>query len=270
MPITRRATASIVTIIILISFGVVFINITGILVPLEQTYHFESYVNPETAKGNFSVIKLINMDDCNLTVSCVDNPELVYSVDIEFYEPTRAGYDFKITQRDQSFELGVSDFTSESFKAELVRMKSVNLVLGSGFVYHLRIHGGKLNSSIVLENEVHLDQYFQYLANGTLKISFENDVNYPRGWFSADFDQDSDRFEDYYLFDIVNITIDLPSIAACEILANCDTFVLLENVGWTQVSIWNSYRSGNFENSDYRLHIDIDASTTYATLLAET
>jgi len=87
---------------------------------------------------------LTDIQDCNLTISFVDEPSLLYSIDVELYEAAPSS---------SAFVLTVEEWFDIRFEASM-SMKRLQVVLGSGVPYKIVVSGSDVNATFVYDNDV--------------------------------------------------------------------------------------------------------------------
>ncbi|MHA1927760.1 MAG: hypothetical protein ACTSV2_04165 [Candidatus Thorarchaeota archaeon] len=161
------------TVAVVLSLIVVGAGITLILFPQSSdSFHFEANV-PEGEVYRFS-IWMEDLLDCTLNVSFIDDPELLYRMDVELYEPHSAS---------SAFDLTISDYgdTYRIFQVSFegkIRIKTLQLVLGSGVPYEILVTGLDVNATIVYgNNAVGSDASLFYSATGSIvNLIFTEDM----------------------------------------------------------------------------------------------
>ncbi|MFW9837908.1 MAG: hypothetical protein ACFFE7_10330 [Candidatus Thorarchaeota archaeon] len=101
----------------------------------------------ELPEGEYDhiTIQLRYIRDCTLNVSFVDDPDLMYTISIQLYEPSTAS---------AAFDIEIIDYV-QSFWTQIdgkVPMKSIQLVLGTGLPYELGVTGSNVNATIIYAN----------------------------------------------------------------------------------------------------------------------
>lgn len=144
--------------------------------PFSDMFHIESR-SPTDRRITASYVDLglVDLEDCNLTVSFVNDTSLVYSMDIQLYNPTL---------RTSAFQLTVENYTAFIFARfnAAVRIRSLNLTLGTGKPYFLSVWQGiNVNCTVTYANGALLGQGLNYEATGTLRFIFLEDVNFAAG-----------------------------------------------------------------------------------------
>ncbi len=157
------------------------------------TFHYEEYVNSENIEEMLFVITEI--EDANVTVRFEDDTSLLYRLDVGLY-PWSEGH--SIQTEDNGY---VTDVTLKGNG----RIRSVDLVLGTGIFYKLHITpgvGSMLNTVVTYDNGALLYYHksdFQYVASGFLKFNFKENASFAGTHFDADIQCDD-----------LELNIDLP------------------------------------------------------------
>jgi hypothetical protein len=134
----RRAVAVVLALII-VGAGTVLL-----LLPRSDTHHGLIRGLPE---GSYTRVTfhLNDIQDCSMNVSFIDDPELLYSLDVQLYEPSPAASAFDLTVSEGTNPLQVT-FVGK------VRIKEIRLVLGSGMPYGVGVLGSNVNATVVYGN----------------------------------------------------------------------------------------------------------------------
>ena len=138
----NRKVAAIAIAIIVVGAGAVLL----LLPRSADTFHLEKNL-PE---GNYTSVsfQLKDIQDCSLNVSFVDNPTLLYSMDIRLYTSSPVS---------TAFDLSVNGENLAQLDVELdgkTRIKNINLVLGSGVPYAIGVLGTNVNATAIYSNNV--------------------------------------------------------------------------------------------------------------------
>ena len=91
---TRRGIALIVAAVVIGASTTLVVLQSGVLIEPRLQYHVEMRYEAGDELNRLCSIRLFNMHDTNVTVFSVDDPLLLYSLDIDLYEPGRIGHDF--------------------------------------------------------------------------------------------------------------------------------------------------------------------------------
>ena len=266
---TRRGIALIVAAVVITTLVVMQ---SGVLVEPRLQYHVEMRYETGDEINNWCSIRLWNMHDTNVTVSCVDDPLLLYSLDIVLYEPGRIGHDF-ILETSQT-KLYLNDYEGYDLNDPpiLYRMKSVSVILGSATNYSVFVTGGYLNSSISLGDgtAVNLLNRIGYLANGTLKLHLGHNVTYYRypefQQFYININDNSDWYHSFYDLESTQITIDLPRPWECRIRGLWHERTTTENIGWTPIDPRGKPSTPGYDSGSSRIDFELYARRVTASL----
>lgn len=152
---TKKVVGAVVILVAVVGLVVVFMGL-----PATQTsFHYErQYPADETRK----VYLEIDTIDTNITITFVDDPRLMYSVDVVQYEPGDHH-----NARYQELET-VIDFSIERPS----RAKSIDVVLGTGTYYDIILSGTNFNVSVVYDNGALLEGQ-ECIVSGTGSLYFE-------------------------------------------------------------------------------------------------
>ncbi len=180
----RKSAIAIAIVALVVTSGVVVVlTLQGIPEGENPTtptleYHYErDLVSTDPSR---IIVRMDDIVDCEITISFANDTSLLYSVDIEFYEPMIHGDDFNWFDNNQGW-IGVNTGTLSGF--DPVRVKSIGLVLGNSCVYDIAVEGWNVSASILYDNGIHLsdDSYFQYKdwdsESGDVLIFMDSDVN---------------------------------------------------------------------------------------------
>ncbi len=169
--------------------------------PFSDMFHIESR-SPTDRRITASYVNvgLVHLEDCNLTISFVNDSSLVYAMDIQLYSPTLMTSAFQLTVENYTGFIHVTLIAA-------VRIRSLNLTLGIGKPYSLSIlQGVNLNSTVTYSNGAVLGKDLSYDATGTLRFIFLEDINFTLGGFYAHIGPTKPYPE------IVYVYVDLPSM----------------------------------------------------------
>lgn len=89
---------------------------------------------------------LTGLQDCSLNVSFIDDPDLMYEIDVELYESQPA---------PSAFDLSVDQFLDIRFEG-ILSIKSLQVTLGSGVSYMIRVSSfcSNVNATFIYANNV--------------------------------------------------------------------------------------------------------------------
>ncbi|MHA1935174.1 MAG: hypothetical protein ACW97A_07820 [Candidatus Thorarchaeota archaeon] len=186
---TRAKTALVITGLILgAALSIIFVTNS-----LGLTFHYEEYMNSDELEEVLFVIT--DIEDANLTIRFEDDRDLLYRLDVGLY-PWSEGHSINI--EDKGY---VTDVTLRGNG----RIRSVDLVLGTGVFYKLHITpgvGSMLNTIVTYDNGALLYYHksdFQYVASGSLTFNFKENASFVGTHFDADIQCDN-----------LELNIDLP------------------------------------------------------------
>ena len=275
---TRRGIALIVAAVVIGATTTLVILESDVLVEPRLQYHVEVRYEAGDEPNRWCSIRLLNMHDTNVTVSCVDDPLLLFSLDIELYKPGRIGRDFILETSQTKLNLNYYEGYNLYDPQILYRMKSVRVILGSATNYTFFVNGGNLNSSISLGDgtTVNLLNKFDYLANGTLKLHLGHNITYYRWpefqkyYITIDDNQEYHEFYSFYDLESTQITIDLPRPWECSIWGGWHEWTTTENIGWIPINphngvIWSIATPG-YDNGSSRIDFELYSRRVNASL----
>ena len=154
--------------VVVVGLIVVFVGL-----PANQTqYHYErAYPADETRKVSI----LLDVRNTNVSVTFIDNPELMYSVDVVQY--TAGDHHHSYYQEwgapENSFDYHVDSLTDEG-------IKEINVVLGTGTYYSIFIEGTNNNASVVFDNGAVLSgqEILMSAVQGDFYFELNEDVSF--------------------------------------------------------------------------------------------
>ncbi len=197
-------------------------------------------------------LSLGELEDTNLTVSFVEDDSLLYSFDIELYEPASAGDAYTFN----------TDYLEFHYLEPHVRIRSINLTLGTGVPYSLNVWGTNLDSEIIYDNGALVDGTLTYQANGTLLVVVTEDIV-----MSGNLDISGPTNTASIALSALYLDIDLPTGVGGELHLESFGSVpisFVDRVGWT----WDGFEA--YETAPGTYTVDITAgycSQVYANLL---
>ena len=191
----RRMQALIVVAVVVTTGMGVFLVVN----PYSDTFHLENrFPVDRRVTASFVDLGLVNLEDCNLTVSFVNDTSLVYAMNIQLYSPILMNSAFQLTVENKTALIFVR------FNAA-VRIRSLNLTLGIGKPYLLSIwQGVNLNCTVTYTNGALLGRGLRYEATGSLRFIFLENVNFTLGGFEAQIGPTKPNPEMVYVY------VDLP------------------------------------------------------------
>ena len=172
----------------LVAVGVVSIlaiagvSIVLVLNPYGTDFHLEERFPIWTVDSACIQLEMYNLRDCCLNISFVNDTSLMYRIDIQLGSAAFRNSAFAFQSQYVSYELW------QVYLNAWMPMRSVNIVLGTGKPYDLRIGGTNLTSTVVYSNGSLLTKVynngvadkteFSYGASGSLLFVFLQDVSY--------------------------------------------------------------------------------------------
>ncbi len=161
-----------------VGVAVILVAVVGVLVvfvglPASSTqFHYErAYPADETRKVNI----LLDVRNTNVSVTFVDDPNLMYSVDVVQYSTGDHHHSYYQEWGDPHFSL---DYHIDSLTDEGI--KEVNVVLGTGTYYVIYIEGANNNASVVFDNGAVLagQEILMSAAQGDFYFELTEDVSF--------------------------------------------------------------------------------------------
>jgi len=216
----RRSVAVAVVLIVSISVFIVFIGL-----PLTQTsFHYaRQYPSSETRRV---MVHLYDLDytSTNVTVSFLDDPTLLYSIDVIQYYPGlyHLVYFYDGAPWDQTLLfVGICGNGNE-------QVASVAITLGTGTYYALELDG-RLNVSVNYDNGAWLrgQEVVVSCGGGRFEFTLGEDVNFTDSGLDVQTGLGTDLFLDIDLPDGMNGKLELPPAV---------DFAYSEMVGWSLIS----------------------------------
>jgi len=161
--VKRRTAAIVLTLMVAVSvltIGIGFV-IAG------TRYSFQEQVPGEVSQATLTISQLT---DCNLTITFTDEPNLFYRMDIEYYEPVPIWSAYPLRE----ITVGPVAATAQIYPSR--RVRSLNITVGPAVyrLYFFRCHN--LNSTIVYDGAVELNQTLWYYASGSLNVIVTEDI----------------------------------------------------------------------------------------------
>ena len=158
-----------------LGLGLVVVAIVGVLgVPFvmkttSSTYQHEEYL-PELNSRNTRVF-LSDLEDANITVTFTNEPDLWFRMSVTQYTS-------RVRHRIETY----TDSSSSTLTMELtsvIRIKSINLELGTDVVHSIQISGENLNTLVVVDNGAKISEsFFHYYSTGILQFIMTENVNF--------------------------------------------------------------------------------------------
>ena len=189
----RRILAIGIGMLVLVSGVIVYSMMpTPLLIPAKTQYHYER--NLTSTDPRTTLVRLFEVADSEILISFINDPELLYSVDIEFSEPMSHWEDFTWLDAHQPpANLDEFNFIGINTGALInghimlpdlsdVPVKSINLTLGISSSYEIQVKGKNMTTTVRYDNGARLNESeLQYhdLANegGDVFIYMASDVN---------------------------------------------------------------------------------------------
>ena len=164
----RRTAAIAVTGVVLVSMVAV-----GVVILMADTrYHFERPISVGISK--FQLL-LHEISDCNLTLLFSEDPALLYSMDIEYYNPV------PIWSADPFDRLTVGPEAAGVDISTTQRVRSLNITVGPAAYSVYVFRCWNFNSSIIYDGIVTQNQTFYYFASGMLTLTVTEEVGFNIG-----------------------------------------------------------------------------------------
>ncbi|MHA2265999.1 MAG: hypothetical protein ACXAEN_26695 [Candidatus Thorarchaeota archaeon] len=181
--------------------------------------HYEASMQEQY---QYAGIHIEDMRNGNVTVSYVDDPTLLYSIDFVQASSGPRPYIYSNTLQ------------SDAPNIQLIcdgDVDSVDVVLGNTIAYHIVILGINLTTTVAYNNDAVIGanqqpSRFTYDASGTLEFIFSESVNYTSWGLEVRL---NDGNGDLY----VGLDIDLPDgLEGSLDLRNADSFNIVDQEGW--------------------------------------
>ncbi len=158
----RRAIAVVLALIVVAASTVI------LLLPRSaSSFHLEAEYSGDGIDPIY--LWLTGLQDCALNVSFVDDPDLMYEIDVELYESQPAS---------SAFDLSVNEWLDIRFEA-ILSIKSLQVTLGSGVSYKIVVlSGSNMNATLIYENNViGSEASLEYAATGSfVNLQFSEDM----------------------------------------------------------------------------------------------
>lgn len=229
---TKKIAGAGVTVLILM--GVLFFYYNGFPA---QSFHWELKVSQSNTPTDVWVL-LSELHDCILNVSFVDDPELIYGMDVELSESAFASTAFEHTV---SYDWG-ADHPRIIFQGAIVQqamtrvlVDEVKLVLGSAVPYSIGVSGENVTSTFSFGNNmVGSDSFVSYRASGPhLTMVFTEDIVFSDTGMEVSISGGS--VPDYVYLD-VDLVDEVSGVVSFD-----GNLYLHENIGWTKESGFSSF-----------------------------
>lgn len=232
-PISRKKIAS-AGVTALILMGVLFLYYNGFPT---KSFHWELMVSQDNAPTDAWVI-LSELHDCILNVSFVDDPDLIYSMDVELSESAYASAAFEHTV---SYDWG-ADHPRIIFQGAIIQeamtrvlVDEVKLVLGSAVPYSIGVSGENVTSTFNFGNNmIGSDSYVYYRSSGPyLTMVLTEDMVFSVTGMEV-------SISGAHVPDNVYIDVDLVD-GVNGVVRFDGSLYLHENIGWTEETDYSSY-----------------------------
>ena len=160
----KRRTAGIV-IALMVTVSILTVGIG--IVMADTRYSFQELV-PDGASQ--AALIIYDISDCNLTITFIDESNLLYRMDIEYYEPV------PIWSAYLRHEITVGPLSASAQIHPNMRVRSLNITVGPA-IYQLHFFRCyNVNSTIVYDGTVELNQTLMYYASGSLNVIVTEDI----------------------------------------------------------------------------------------------
>jgi hypothetical protein len=220
----------------------------------ETSYHFEA--NYPSGADSIVSLRVDHLLDCNVTVDFEDNSLLWYSIDVVLYEPGPS-----ITVE----ETGDNDISINQDVTSPVRVKSLDITLGTGYPYRIVLGGSTEDESSNINAVVEIDngavlggESVGFSMGGDLHLSLGEDVDISQGGYFVGASSDVDD---------VHLMIDLP-VGLNGRLYTTSSNQNLTLLGWSltaEFGLQKNYSTGN--ETTPLLHMRIDSQSVDGTLI---
>ncbi|MHA1943598.1 MAG: hypothetical protein ACW96M_04290 [Candidatus Thorarchaeota archaeon] len=266
----RRIIAGVVTALIIGSVGAYLL-----VFPLGTSFHYQKVT---TADNAVYLVGVKNIRECEVTVSFTNDSSLLYSIDIEMYGLASSTV-FYIYEDEVSTLINFYDGPSRTdWSGEEVRVKKLDIVLGTGKAYNVQIWGTNLTTTVTYSNGALIgqDSYVRYRAdNGTMTFSYDGSavddetLGDPLTPTRLTADLGREAYTGYQLA-YVEVDVDLPYFYYGDADFITETLDVTYS-GWTRGPIpeVESYFTDDVEGEGFppRLYLDIFSSEIVADLM---
>lgn len=154
----KRRTAAIV-LALMVTVSVLSVGIGIVMV--DTRYSFQELVPERTSQA---ALIIYDISDCNLTITFIDESNLLYRMDIQYYEP------ISIWSAYPSHEITVGALATSASIHPNRRVRSLNVTVGPSINYLQFFRCYNVNSTIVYDGNVEFNQTLIYYASGSLNI----------------------------------------------------------------------------------------------------
>ncbi len=159
-------------IVLLISVVIIAVGFIGVANIIENrliTYHYEKWISGSENRNTRFTIS--GIEDANITISFIDQPNLWYLVDITHYTSIK--------------KHSVEGVTKPSFLPLRVHLRSItpvrniNIVLGTDMVHSLYISGENLNTRVIVDNGAKISgSKCKFYGTGIFQFVLKENVNF--------------------------------------------------------------------------------------------
>ncbi|MBN2229591.1 MAG: hypothetical protein JW779_08335 [Candidatus Thorarchaeota archaeon] len=218
----RRKMVSISVGVIVVVGLVVFVGI-----PLVQThFHYECAYPAGSTKHAVLFLRALRAPSTNVTITFVDNPNLLYSIDVVQYEP---GMHHHYSLYEPSYDPDAYHLVLDGMGD--YKIASIDVILGTATYYQVFIDGRNLNVTLIYDNGAELaGQDVKISTNeGICNIIFTENVNFT----------DTGLNVELSFFTILNVFVDLPEGMNGKLSVPHDV-----NFGYTEMVGWSLTDSG--------------------------
>jgi len=170
---------SILLISVIAIAGIGILYLTGNFPGVSRTvFHYERNVSDELSI-KFQVSKIA---DCEVDISFTDSETLLFSIDLELYEPGVDGEDFlfyyRPTSTPPSLNINYLKPDGTIWQGNPIRIKSMHVTFGSSIAVGMEFwECNNLTTSIEYNNGAILGRSLEYYANGTLSLIIDDSVD---------------------------------------------------------------------------------------------
>ncbi|MGQ4911596.1 MAG: hypothetical protein ACP6KW_05445 [Candidatus Thorarchaeota archaeon] len=219
---TPRVKAAVVMMVVVSGLAV------GLLVVLPLPSLLHHYEVKVQEGRNFFAVTLSDLEDTNLSITFVDDPSLLYTMDIALYEPATPAEAYGYHPTSSYYPL---------LEAK-VRIRSLNVTLGTGVEYFINLDGINLNSMIIFDNGAISEGYtLNYQGTGRLDLVLTENITLTR-----DISLSVGGRDGFNYMTFLHLDVDLPPSVGGSLFFSDATIAFTENVGWEYDGI-SSYRT---------------------------
>ena len=219
---TPRVKAAAVMVVVVSGLAV------GLLVVLplpSLLHHYE--VQVQEGQTSFNVF-LGDLEDTNLSITFVDDPSLLYTMDIALYEPATPA---------EAYTYHPIRGYDTLLKAK-VRIRSLNITLGTGVAYYIDVGGINLDSTIIFDNGANMTWWpLTYAATGRLDLVLTENIT-----LTSDIYLSVGGRDGFNYMTSLHLDVDLPPSVRGSLSFSDASIAFTENVGWEYNGI-DTYRT---------------------------